>query len=94
MPAPYLPDESVLSAEGAINDWGNELVELNGDTTAMLDGLTDYLWNIKGSTNIDALIKDYFDKNGYDFENSDDDDEYDDDDDWGEDEEYDDDDDW
>jgi cbb3-type cytochrome oxidase cytochrome c subunit len=94
MPAPYLPDENVLSADGAVNDWGRELVELNGDTTAMLDGLTDYLWNIKGSTNIDAIIKDYFDKNGYDFEStSNDEDEYDEDDDWGDDE-YDEDDDW
>ena len=94
MPAPYLPDENVLSAKGAINDWGRELVQLNGDTTAMLDGLTDYLWNIKGSTDIDAIIKDYFDKNGYEFEStSNNDDEYDDDDDWGDDE-YDEDDDW
>ena len=61
----------------------------------MLDGLRDYIWNIKGSTDIDAIIKDYFDKNGYDFD-SNNEDEYDEDDDWGdeEDDDWDDDEDW
>ena len=85
MPAPYLPDNSVLTAEGAENDWGRDLISLGGDTTRMLDGLRDYIWNIKGSTDIDAIIKDYFDKNGYDFD-SNNEDEYDEDDDWGDDE--------
>jgi len=84
MPAPYLPDKTLLSNEEAVNDWGEALVALEGDTTRMLNGLRDYLWNIRGSTNIDALIKDYFDKNGYDF-NSTEDDDYDEDDDWGDD---------
>jgi cytochrome c2 len=95
MPAPYLPDEAVLSAKGAVNDWGSDLIKLNGDTTKMLNGLRDYLWNIEGSNNIDDLVKTYFDKNGYDFESSDGDDDYDDDDDWDdEDEDEDEDDDW
>ena len=47
----------------------------------MLDGLRDYLWNIKGSTNIDGLIKAYFDEHGYDFDSPGEDD-YDEDDDW------------
>ena len=81
MPAPYLPDQEILSLDGAENDWGKAVLELNGDSTAMLDGLRDYLWNIKGKVNIDATIKTYFDENGYDFESSDDDD-FDDDDDW------------
>ena len=85
MPAPYVPDSEILSIDGAESDWGRALVALNGDTTAMLDGLTDYLWNIKGKANIDDLIKAYFDENGYDFDSGDGDD----DDDWG-----DDDDDW
>jgi len=93
MPAPYLPDEAVLSAKGAINDWGSDLIKLNGDTTKMLNGLRDYLWNIEGSNNIDDLVKTYFDKNGYDFESSDGDDDDDDDDDW-DDEDEDEDDDW
>jgi hypothetical protein len=95
MPAPYLPDNSVLTAEGAENDWGKDLISLGGDTTRMLDGLRDYIWNIKGSTNIDAIIKDYFDKNGYDFD-SNNEDEYDEDDDWGdgEDDDWEDDEDW
>ena len=95
MPAPYLPDNSVLTAEGAERDWGKDLISLGGDTTRMLDGLRDYIWNIKGSTDIDAIIKDYFDKNGYDFD-SNNEDEYDEDDDWGdeEDDDWDDDEDW
>ena len=86
MPAPYLPDKTLLSTPGAANDWGEALVALEGDTTRMLNGLRDYLWNIKGSTDIDALIKDYFDKNGYDFSSSEDDEYDDDEDDWGDDE--------
>ena len=95
MPAPYVPDSEILSIEGSESDWGRALVALNGDTTAMLDGLRDYLWNIKGKTNIDDLIKAYFDENGYDLDSDDDDygdddDGWGDDDDWGDDEEDDD----
>lgn len=98
MPAPYVPDSEILSMEGAESDWGNALVAIDGDTIAMLDGLRDYLWNIKGPTNIDAQIKAYFAENGYDFDSEsgneyedDEDDWGDDEDDWGDDE---DDDDW
>ena len=52
----------------------------------MLDGLRDYLWDIKGPTNIDALIKAYFAENGYDFDNAGSSDYDDEDDDWGDDE--------
>ena len=82
MPAPYLPDSELLSADGAENDWGKALVVLEGDTTRMLNGLRDYMWKIKGNTNIDAIIKDYFDENGYDFGGDEDED------DWGEDEDW------
>jgi hypothetical protein len=97
MPAPYIPDNEILSMQGAEKDWGKALVALNGDTTNMLDGLRDYLWNIKGSTNIDDLIKNYFSENGYDFDNLGSDKEYEDDeDDWGDESDEDDwgDDDW
>ena len=95
MPAPYLPDKETLVAEGARDIMGDALVKLEGDSTAMLDGLRDYLWNIKGSTNIDGLIKAYFDEHGYDFDSPGEDD-YDEDDDWDdEDDDWDDeDDDW
>ncbi len=85
MPAPYVPDKEILSFEGAENDWGKALINLNGDTTAMLNGLRDYLWDIKGNTNIDGLIKEYFSENGYDFDIDDESDYEDEDDDWGED---------
>ena len=97
MPAPYIPDSEILSMEGAETDWGQALVALDGDTTEMLNGLRDYLWNIKGDVNIDALIKNYFLENGYDFDNTGSDEEYDDEeyddedgDDWGDEEEEDD----
>ena len=86
MPAPYVPDNEILSLDGAEKDWGNALIALDGDTTAMLDGLRDYLWDIKGPTNIDALIKAYFAENGYDFDNAGSGDYDDEDDDWGDDE--------
>ena len=86
MPAPYVPDNEILSLDGAEKDWGNALIALDGDTTAMLDGLRDYLWDIKGPANIDALIKAYFAENGYDFDNAGSGDYDDEDDDWGDDE--------
>ena len=84
MPAPYVPDKDILSFDGAEKDWGQALVALDGDTTAMLDGLRDYLWNINGKINIDNIIKSYFRDNGYDFDTSEEEDEEDDwdDDDW------------
>jgi len=84
MPAPFLPTEDLLTIDGAKNDWGKELVKMNGDTESMLDGLRDYVWSIKGKTNIDKTIQDYFDENGYDFSEDDDEDE----DDWGDDEDW------
>ena len=93
MPAPYVPDKEVLSADGAERDWGKALVALDGDTLAMLEGLRDYLWNINGSTNIDNIIKAYFDEHGYDFDSASDD-EYEDDGDWDDEDDWDDDDDW
>ena len=80
MPAPYLPDKDILAMDGAENDWGKELVKLGGDSTAMLNGLRDYMWNIKGKTNIDDIIKEYFDENGYEFASDEDD--FEDDEDW------------
>jgi hypothetical protein len=48
----------------------------------MLDGLRDYVWSIKGKTNIDKTIQDYFDENGYDFSGDEDEDDWGDDEDW------------
>jgi len=52
----------------------------------MLSGLRNYLWDIKGKTNIDEIIKEYFDENGYEFAGDDDD--FEDEDDWGDDEDW------
>jgi hypothetical protein len=56
---------------------------MNGDMEAMLDGLRDYVWSIKGKTNIDKTIQDYFDENGYEFGEDEEDE-----DDWGDDEDW------
>tara|TARA_B100000886_G_scaffold334555_1_gene290235 strand:+ start:250 stop:3267 length:3018 start_codon:yes stop_codon:yes gene_type:complete len=98
MPAPYVPDTTVLYSDGARETWGSELIDLKGDTVAMLDGLRDYLWNIEGDKNIDDLIKAYFAENGYDFDNENEGDYEDEDDGWededGEDDDWGDDEDW
>ena len=80
MPAPYLPTPDVLETDDAVETWGRDLVKLKGNQEAMLEGLRDYMWNIKGKVDISAEIKEYFDENGYDF--SDGSEDYDDEDDW------------
>ena len=67
MPAPYLPTVDILSVEGASDIWGNELVRINGDSEIMLEGLTDYIFNINGQEDITNIVKEYFRKNGYNF---------------------------
>ena len=83
MPAPYLPTPDVLETADAVSVWGKDLVKLKGNQEAMLEGLRDYMWNIKGKTDISEEVKAYFDENGYEFEDVESDD--DDDDDWGDD---------
>ena len=68
MPAPYLPDSDILSLPGSITDWGKFLVEIDGDQELMLEGLRDYLYSIEGKIDISSEIKDYFKKNGYNFD--------------------------
>jgi hypothetical protein len=76
MPAPYLPDKDLLSLPGSKGDWGKYVVELNGDEELMLKGLRDYVYSIKGKTDITKEIQDYFKKNGYDFEVDEDEDDW------------------
>jgi len=68
MPAPYLPDKDLLDLPGSKGDWGKYVVELNGDKELMLEGLRDYIYSIKGKTDITKEIQEYFKKNGYNFE--------------------------
>ncbi|SVA02435.1 uncharacterized protein METZ01_LOCUS55289 [marine metagenome] len=83
MPAPYLPTPDVLETNDAVATWGRDLVKLKGNQEAMLEGLRDYMWNIKGKVDISEEIKAYFDENGYDFSVGEDEDEDDwDDEDW------------
>ena len=82
MPAPYLPTPDVLETSDATDVWGTDLVNLKGNQEAMLEGLRDYMWNIKGKADISDEVKDYFDENGYDFSDGNDEE---DDEDWGDD---------
>jgi len=43
------------------------LVKLQGDHDAMLDGLRDRMYSIKGKSDITKEVKAYFKENGYDF---------------------------
>ena len=75
MPAPYLPTLDLLQGPDAAATWGEHLVKLGGDNDAMLKGLTDYLYNINGKKDISNIVKDYFKKNGYDFNSGNEEDE-------------------
>ncbi len=61
---------------GSKGDWGKYVVELNGDKELMLEGLRDYVYSIKGETDITKEIQEYFKKNGYDFEVDEDEDDW------------------
>ena len=74
MPAPYLPDNEILNAEGATSDWGKAIVKLGGDEELMLEGLRDYIYSINGKIDISTEVKKYFKENGYEFDSDDDDD--------------------
>ena len=86
MPAPYLPDEEILEAEGAEKVWGKDLISLKGNQEAMLEGLRDYLWNVDGKSDISDIVKEYFDENGFNFSSNNNSDIDNDDDDWDDDE--------
>ena len=51
--------------------WGPELVNLNGNTQEMLEGIRDYMFTIPGKNDISEFVKEYFKKNGYDFNDDD-----------------------
>ena len=74
MPAPFLPDEEMLNTPGAVADWGEHVVKVGGDRDIMLEGLRDYIYSIKGKTDITNEIQAYFKKNGYDFDTDEDED--------------------
>lgn len=67
MPAPFLPTAEYLLMEGAESDWGKPVVELGGDQEKMLAGITDWLFALKGKSDISKEVKNYFEKNGYPF---------------------------
>jgi len=79
MPAPYIPTADILEVDGASKTWGSSLVKLKGDRQAMLMGLRDYVYTINGKEDISREVREYFKKNGYNFnQDSDEDDDWDD----------------
>ena len=76
MPAPFLPTSDLLLLSDAKETWGGSLVKTGGDQQIMLEGLRDYMFNIKGKSDISDLVKDYFRENGYDFNQEEDDDDW------------------
>jgi len=82
MPAPFLPTSDLFEEENANAIYGNALISLDGDSTAMLEGIRDFIWNMKGQKDITSIVKKYFDENGYKFGEEESDDEEDE---WGDD---------
>jgi len=62
-----LPTEDLLTTDDAAATWGRSLVKLQGNHDAMLDGLRDRIYSIKGKSDISKEVKAYFKENGYDF---------------------------
>ena len=74
MPAPYIPDSITLALDNAIDQWGIDIMNLKGDRNAMLESLRDYMYSIEGEKDISSIIKEYFEINGYNFEEEDEED--------------------
>ena len=78
MPAPFLPTPDLLSTSDAKDIWGESLVKLNGNQDEMLKGITEYIFGIKGKSDISEEVKKYFKENGYEFNNQDEEEDWDD----------------
>ena len=68
MPAPYIPDSLALLMDSALKTWGKDIIELDGDRQAMLEGLRDYIYTIEGTIDITKIVQEYFKENGYEFD--------------------------
>ena len=94
MPAPYIPGEyGELDSEDARKVFGESMVNIYDgiknstekdslnyyNKQIMLEGLRDYLFSIKGKSDISDIIRDYYKENGYKFNEEE---EEEDDDDW------------
>ena len=94
MPAPYIPGEyGELDSEDAKEIFGQSMVNIYDgvknstekdslnyyNKQIMLEGLRDYLFSIKGKSDISDIIRDYYKENGYKFNEEE---EEEDDDDW------------
>jgi len=76
MPAPYIPTSDLLDSPGAEEIYGKSLIEIgsNDNSDIMLESLRDYLFSIKGETDISKIVKDYFKENGYNLNEEEEDD--------------------
>lgn len=65
MPAPYIPTEEPL--EDILANWGNAVAELSDDSTKLYQGLIDYVWGIKGKSDVSNIVKAHLKSEGYGF---------------------------
>ena len=55
------------------------MANMDGDSTRLYQGLVDFLWGLKGKSNVSSIVKTHLDSEGYVFIIEDDED------DWGDD---------
>ena len=60
--------------DSALKTWGKDIIELDGDRQAMLEGLRDYIYTIEGTIDITKIVQEYFKENGYEFDSDDEED--------------------
>lgn len=67
MPAPSIPTAEDVQDPDVLEMVGEDVAAFIGERDVLINGLTDYLYTIPGKTDISQEVKDYFDKNNYNF---------------------------
>ena len=67
MPAPSIPTAEDVQDPDVLEMVGEDVAAFIGERDVLINGLTDYLYTIPGKTDISREVKDYFDKNNYNF---------------------------
>jgi len=65
MPAPYIPTEEPPA--DVLANWGKAVADMDGDSTKLYQGLIDFVWGIKGKTNVSDIVKTHLENDGYGF---------------------------
>ena len=67
MPATSIPTSEDVQDPDVLEMVGEDVAAFIGERDVLINGLTDYLYTIPGKTDISQEVKDYFDKNNYNF---------------------------